>query len=127
MVAPLFLEKPANTQYTPNNFLPPTQPIHSHFHLNRNPNLLIMKKYLALLLIFPLIWSCDDDDSDFLEACFTYQFSDTTEGQIHFTNCSENASSYLWEFGDGKTSTEKSPVHTFSSSPPFQLIATETT
>ena len=78
-----------------------------------------MKKYLALFFLFALIWSCDDDDSDFLEACFTYQFSDTTEGQIHFTNCSENASTYLWEFGDGETSTEKNPVHTFSSSSPY--------
>lgn len=36
------------------------------------------------------------------------------EEVITFTNTSENASSYLWDFGDGKTSTEENPQHSFS-------------
>lgn len=31
-----------------------------------------------------------------------------------FTNTSTGATSYLWDFGDGNTSTQQNPVHTFS-------------
>jgi gliding motility-associated-like protein len=33
---------------------------------------------------------------------------------VNFTNQSDNAESYLWNFGDGLTSTLDNPVHTFS-------------
>ncbi len=33
---------------------------------------------------------------------------------VTFTNTSENAASYLWDFGDGSTSTAQNPAHTFS-------------
>ena len=32
---------------------------------------------------------------------------------ISFTDNSSNASTWLWEFGDGNTSTQQNPVHTF--------------
>ena len=32
---------------------------------------------------------------------------------IKFTDNSSNASTWLWEFGDGNTSTQQNPVHTF--------------
>jgi gliding motility-associated-like protein len=34
-----------------------------------------------------------------------------------FTNTSSNATSYLWEFGDGATSTQTSPSHTYAETP----------
>ncbi len=36
------------------------------------------------------------------------------ELSVTFTNTSANASSYLWNFGDGFTSTEANPVHTYT-------------
>lgn len=33
---------------------------------------------------------------------------------VTFTNTSTNAATYLWDFGDGQTSTEKNPVHTYA-------------
>jgi len=33
---------------------------------------------------------------------------------VKFTNTSVNGTTYLWDFGDQKSSTEKDPVHTFS-------------
>lgn len=33
--------------------------------------------------------------------------------EVHFVNTSQWADSYLWDFGDGTTSTEPEPVHTF--------------
>ena len=33
---------------------------------------------------------------------------------VSFTNFSNNATSYEWQFGDGETSTAKDPVHTYA-------------
>jgi len=33
--------------------------------------------------------------------------------ELDFTNLSQNADSYLWDFGDGATSTEKNPAHNY--------------
>ncbi|MBI5917559.1 MAG: PKD domain-containing protein [Bacteroidetes bacterium] len=42
-------------------------------------------------------------------------FSFITSGHdVSFTNTSQNATSYTWDFGDGNTSTEENPVHSFS-------------
>ncbi len=34
--------------------------------------------------------------------------------RVQFTNTSKNGDSYLWNFGDGNTSTEENPSHTFN-------------
>ncbi|MDX2135361.1 MAG: PKD domain-containing protein [Saprospiraceae bacterium] len=45
----------------------------------------------------------------------TVQFSySTSQATVTFTNGSQNAGSYLWNFGDGKTSTEANPTHTYA-------------
>jgi gliding motility-associated-like protein len=41
-------------------------------------------------------------------------FSYGSELEVQFTNLSLDADSYLWDFGDGNTSTEENPVHVFS-------------
>ena len=43
-----------------------------------------------------------------------------------FTNNSQNASSYLWNFGDGNTSTETNPVHTYANYGTYQVSLTAT-
>ena len=45
--------------------------------------------------------------------CFDY--SDKNGYKVSFTNCSKYGSSYLWDFGDGTTSTEKEPIHEYKS------------
>jgi PKD repeat protein len=40
---------------------------------------------------------------------------------LKLTNCSENASSYLWDFGDGSTSAEKAPLHTYTKSGLYKI------
>jgi PKD repeat protein len=46
----------------------------------------------------------------FPEAGFTYQVDKFT---VSFSDSSSGATQYYWNFGDGTTSTEKDPVHTF--------------
>lgn len=34
--------------------------------------------------------------------------------EVYFNNYSQNATSFIWDFGDGNTSTEEEPIHTYS-------------
>ncbi|MBK7466383.1 MAG: PKD domain-containing protein [Saprospiraceae bacterium] len=43
---------------------------------------------------------------------------------VTFTNLSTNANSYLWEFGDQMTSTEKSPIHSYIQSGEYNVCLT---
>ena len=38
---------------------------------------------------------------------------------VEFTDSSTNADSVLWNFGDGNTSTERNPIHNYSSNGTF--------
>ncbi len=54
-------------------------------------------------------------------------FSGTTSGNtVAFTNTSTGASSYSWSFGDGSTSTEANPVHTYMEDGIYSVILTAT-
>lgn len=51
---------------------------------------------------------------DGLYAKYSY---DKLQGRVKFTNLSSgNAQSFVWDFGDGTTSTEKNPLHVFAQS-----------
>ncbi|MCB9265165.1 MAG: PKD domain-containing protein [Lewinellaceae bacterium] len=43
-----------------------------------------------------------------------------------FTNLSANADSYLWDFGDGNTSTAANPAHTYNNSGQYEVSLTVT-
>lgn len=57
-------------------------------------------------------------ESTFMPAATADFFSDVTEGDapltVFFTDLSENATSWSWDFGDGNTSAEQSPNHTYT-------------
>jgi PKD repeat protein len=74
-----------------------------------------MRKIFFFLILLAFFACKKNDPEAKPKACFTFS-PDTalkTGDTIKFTNCSENATSYLWDFGDSTTSTEKSPVHIF--------------
>ncbi len=43
-----------------------------------------------------------------------------------FTNTSINANSFEWDFGDGNSSTDKSPTHTYASTGTYNVVLTAT-
>lgn len=43
---------------------------------------------------------------------------------VNFTNTSANASTYLWDFGDGNTSNENNPTHTYSIAGAYVVVLT---
>jgi len=57
----------------------------------------------------------------------TAEFSFTASGRtITITNTSTLADSYLWEFGDGQTSTENNPMYTYATDGAFNIKLTAT-
>jgi len=54
---------------------------------------------------------------------FTFNIVSRT---VTFTNTSQNAVSYSWDFGDGNTSTESSPVHVYAEDGEFEVSLTAT-
>ncbi|MBW6490159.1 MAG: PKD domain-containing protein [Lentimicrobium sp.] len=90
-------------------------------------------KWSKLLLIFAgvisivSLSSCKKDDPDPPKnpiASFQFALSTTNYLEVTFTNYSQNATSYEWNFGDGQTSTVESPVHTFAAPGTFTVVLT---
>ena len=56
-------------------------------------------------------------ESTYTPAAIADFFSDVTEGDapltVYFTDLSENATAWDWNFGDGNSSTDQSPSHTY--------------
>ena len=48
------------------------------------------------------------------------------QSEVSFTNLSENADSYLWDFGDTQTSTEVNPIHNYANSGSYHVVLTAT-
>lgn len=54
-------------------------------------------------------------------AAFSYTLQN---GQVVFSNASQQATDYLWDFGDGTTSTEANPTHQFPDSGTYTVTLT---
>tara|TARA_R110002049_G_scaffold162196_1_gene327849 strand:+ start:2426 stop:3172 length:747 start_codon:yes stop_codon:yes gene_type:complete len=72
-----------------------------------------MKKLLTLFLMLTIgfFTSCSDDDPIKLVSAFSFEKDNKT---VSFKSASVNANSFLWDFGDGTTSTEENPVHDYA-------------
>lgn len=73
---------------------------------------------LFLLLTSSIFTGCDDfpplGDSAEVRANFEVSSVECVSPcEVTFTNLSENADRYEWDFGDGTTSIEEHPIHTF--------------
>ena len=79
---------------------------------------LIKKSRILWLIILAVsFFGCEEDDDASLPeivASFVHTI-DEDKGVVTFENLSENANSYLWNFGDGTTSTLINPVKVFPS------------
>ncbi len=90
-----------------------------------------MKKQIHLLLVLILtgfvISSCEKEDSNVPEACFVSSEEWKVGIPIEFSSsCTLNASSYHWDFGDEKTSTDPYPSHTYSKGGDYAVTLTVT-
>ena len=92
-----------------------------------------MKRYLIQMLGMALIILGASCESPFetetpIEACQPIaKFEIINDGcvlgcTIDFNNTSESATSFSWDFGDGNSSTEKSPSHVYESAGKFDVV-----
>ena len=90
-----------------------------------------------LLSSFTIFSGCSDDDdvdvddstgvtTDDAISRWSYEIAADNYLQITFTNESVNADTYAWDFGDGNSSTDESPVHTYAESGSFVVVLTAT-
>ena len=79
-----------------------------------------MKRIVFISLVLPLIlFSCELSP----RAYFSATPGDPVVGEeVWFTNESENAASFEWDFGDGYISNEVNPIHKFNSSGNFTVL-----
>jgi PKD repeat protein len=78
-----------------------------------------MKKTILFLGILVSVSCAKDPIAD-----FTFTDNQIEMSDVIFTNNSQNAKSYLWDFGDGSTSTEESPIHAFQSEGTYLVTLT---
>jgi len=77
-----------------------------------------MKKHLLFvglgIISLMLISSCKKEDPNAPKACFVIP-DEVYAGELATFNasCSENADSYVWDFGDGGSSTDINPAYTY--------------
>ena len=85
---------------------------------------------LGLVLFASLVmFGCRKDPAPLpsaVIASFQYEVSETNWNEVTFTNYSANATSHAWDFGDGNSSTETSPVHTFAAGGAYEVTLTAT-
>ena len=89
-----------------------------------------MKKLIlsTFLLMTMMVVSCVDDESavEAPTARFNYTVDADNGLLVNFTNASLNADTYSWDFGDGESSTETSPSHTYAADGTYDVTLTAT-
>ncbi len=59
------------------------------------------------------------------QACFLVNKDTVFVGEpVYFSNCSNNADKYFWEFGDGQTSIEEHPTYAYNTPGNYQIHLT---
>lgn len=90
---------------------------------------IVQLSWLMLLALSFTIVSCGDDDpeppSGGDDPIASFQVEDTDDFLTKkFSNFSQNASTYAWNFGDGNTSTDENPSHTYASAGTYSVVLT---
>lgn len=86
---------------------------------------------LASLMLFTLfVVSCgggdDSPDPEPEAPSASFEWEKNGDYEVTFTNQSINADTYSWDFGDGSTSTDESPVHTYAEVGDYTVTLTAT-
>ena len=89
-------------------------------------NWLLTLTLLIVASVLVTVSSCKKDSEDPPSAdpiaSFQFEVSAGNFLEVTFTNYSQNATSYEWDFGDGETSTESDPTHVYSAAGTYDVV-----
>ncbi len=89
-----------------------------------------INKFLLFSAVFMIFQACGKNDTDSgnapLAAFSISGYETSAPATVTFINTSKNATTYLWNFGDGVTSTESNPTHVYGFPGTFLLRLTVT-
>ncbi len=72
-----------------------------------------------------LVWSCAEKENPIPPPVASFNFT-VTRDVVSFENISENAAEYQWDFGDGNSSEEEKPMHTYAETGEYKVILAAT-
>ena len=82
---------------------------------------------VVLLAGLFLVNSCKEEEPEPDPiASFQYEVSAGNFLEVSFTNFSQNAETYAWDFGDGNMSTDENPTHTYAAAGNYTVKLTAT-
>ena len=88
-------------------------------------------KFLLPVFAICFVMACSSDDDEpggggnnDVTASFQFEIDPDDFLTVSFSNFSQNATSYAWDFGDGMSSTEESPSHTYAAAGDYTVILT---
>lgn len=91
---------------------------------NKRFNFLMQTIFLFAIFSMVIVSCKKDPVAKDPIASFQYEASTDNYLEVTFTNYSQNATTYSWDFGDGESSTEKNPVHTFAGDGTYTVVLT---
>src|SRR5215216_5107794 len=83
---------------------------------------------IAAMFSIAVIAGCSKPDPDVMPvACFTASANNVKVNTVvNFTDCSTDATNWSWQFGDGQTSIQASPSHTYTAAGSYTVQLTAT-
>jgi PKD repeat protein len=89
-------------------------------------NLQHLKLFLAIILATALISSCKKKIEPEVISGFSFSIDVADFSKVTFTSAAQNATTVSWEFGDGTTSSELNPVHSYAATGTYTVKQTAT-
>jgi len=81
-----------------------------------------VKHFFAIFFLIVILSNCDKKSELHPTANFNFDCGTCLAPcEVKFTNISQNAVSFAWDFGDGETSIEKSPKHSFKNAGKYTI------
>ena len=90
-------------------------------------NLIVL--LVAIALLVGILSGCTEETNIAPDASFTYTSeNDYVDTELEFSDASttDDDLTYLWDFGDGETSTDKNPKHTYAEAGTYTINLTVT-
>jgi PKD repeat protein len=95
--------------------------------MKTNTTHLFRQAFLIIGAIFlTTLFSCKEDDEPVPDPIASFQFAISTTNflEVTFTNYSQNATTYSWNFGDATTSTDQNPIHAYTAAGTYTVVLT---